>query len=484
MRVAHKLTATLVVGILLVHGTNAALTIHRETRQLRDDIERDERALGRALALSVSRIWHAFGEDEALRLVDEATEQHRVEVRWVWLDAPAGDAHAAVAAPDILAPIVRGEVVVVELATDRDAVYTYAPVSVPGDRLGAIEISDVLDDEAAYLRDSMLAAALTALALVVCCGVLAWMTGTLFIGRPVGRLVSYARTIEAGDLTKRPESLSSDELGELGAALGKMSAGLQQARERTEAEARARLAAVEQLRHAERLASVGTLAAGVAHELGTPINVIDGHAQLIREDRGASESIVENTAVIARQCKRMTAIIRDLLRFARRGAPSGGTVDVAEVTRETMRMCEVLIRNRAVTTTLDDSGELVAEIGLDPMQQILTNVFMNAIQAMPDGGSLSVKLSREHATAPGASDGAEYARIRVTDSGIGMSRETRQRIFEPFFTTKDVGEGTGLGLSVALGIANDHRGWIEAESEPDRGSTVSIYIPARAATPT
>lgn len=476
MKVAHKLTAVFVAGVLVIHGISAAIMIMREKVQLDDDIERDERVLGRSMSRSVARIWTSEGEAAALSLVDEANERNPKEIRWIWLDAPHGDRHAAAAPPDVVAPIARGHLVV---ARDAEAVYTYVPTKVPGDRIGAIEIATFLVEEDEFLRRSLLFVIVTAGALALCCSILAWAVGRWLVARPVSTLLMYARRVEAGDLTQRLVPASRDELGELSIALSEMCDGLARARDRVEAETSERLRALDQVRHADRLATVGTLAAGVAHELGTPINVIEGHAQLIREDREASGLAIQNAAIITKQCKRMAAIIHELLRFARRAPPTGTTIGVLETARETIRMCEVLARKRGVITTIDGSEDLAARIGADPMQQILTNVVMNGIQAMPAGGSLSVQLSRERATPPDSNEADEYICIRVADTGIGMDERTRQRIFEPFFTTKDVGEGTGLGLSVALGIAKDHHGWIDVVSEPGRGSTVSIYIPSQ-----
>jgi two-component system, NtrC family, sensor kinase len=359
------------------------------------------------------------------------------------------------------------------------------PTRIPGERVGAIEIAKPLDEATAYVRKSIAIAVITACVMLVCSGVLAWALGKILIERPAAVLLGYARRIGSGDLTVRLAPRWRDEFGELTIAMSMMSDDLQQARHSTEAEHRARLDAVEQLRHADRLATVGTLAAGVAHELGTPINVIEGHAQLLREHREATEASIQSAAVITKQCKRMTSIIQDLLRFARRDRPKAGTVNVVQMVHETIRMCAVIARKRDVKTTIEnDDAELVAQIAADPIQQILTNVVMNAIQAMPDGGDLSLRLSRERATAPSRHVEAEYIRIQAEDSGIGMDAETKRRIFEPFFTTKDVGEGTGLGLSVALGIAMDHDGWIDVASELGRGTVVSIYLPTRASVAT
>lgn len=478
MKVAHKFSVFLVGGILLIHGASAAVWIVREIDQIHEDAARDEKVLGLSLSHAVAEIWRASGEEVALAHLQQASDgQGGVEVRWVWLDAAPGHAQAPVVSPAILGPLARGELVVIQRTDEQAAVYTYVPVRIPVARAGAIEIADSLTDDEAYLRKSILAAIVTAGLIVALCGTLAWSLGVMFIGRPVRLLVKHAGRVGAGDLSQRLSPRTKDEIGELARALDQMCDGLQQARDRAAAEVAARLATVEQLRHADRLATVGTLASGVAHELGTPINVVEGHAQLIQEDRAATEQCKENAEVITRQCTRMSQIIRDLLRFARRGGSSGGSVHLADVARETLRMLEPLTSKHDVTSSVECDGDLVARIDFDQMQQVLTNIFVNATQAMPDGGTLGVRISKERVAAPGkAHDTSQYLCVRVEDSGIGMDEETKTRIFEPFFTTKDVGVGTGLGLSVVFGIVQDHGGWIDVVSESGRGSVFSIYL--------
>jgi two-component system, NtrC family, sensor kinase len=357
--------------------------------------------------------------------------------------------------------------------------YSYIPVSVPDGRAGAIEISESLSDEYHYIRQTVLTASLTALALVVLCAILAWVLGSRLIGQPIAVLVRQARRVGAGDLSGRLKLERKDEIGQLALEMDRMCDGLESAGARVQSETRARLAALEQLRHADRLTTVGTLASGVAHELGTPLNVIAGHAELLREDPGTSPNALENLSVISRQCARMTQIIRQLLDFSRRGLSSGTVSDVRVVALETLRMVDPLARARRIEIAFESGNEpSMAKIGFEPMQQVLTNVVLNGLQAMPNGGRLRVVLAREPQTDAGD---PEYVRIDVKDSGPGMDEVTRKRVFEPFFTTKEVGEGTGLGLSVAHGIVEDHRGRIDVVSEIGSGTEFLIRVPAGSA---
>lgn len=478
MRVAHKLTLTLIGGILLVHAGSAWLRVEREVELFEDDAARDSKVLGRALRHAVEKTWSTSGEEAAIQLVEHSnSRESHLDIRWVWRDAQPGGEHAPAASPAELARLSDGSFTL-QLGDGVGAFYTYVPVKVPGGREGAIEIADTQHDVRSYLRRSIFIVALTTFVLLVLCAALTWVLGDVFIGRPVGMLVEQARRVGRGDLGQRVVHHSRDELGALAEEMNRMCDGLQEAGDRVFAETRARISAIEQLRHADRLKTVGTLASGVAHELGTPINIIDGYAQLIREERAASERAKEGAEMIAKQCKRMTQIIRQLLDFARRGRADGESTDLRHVARETLRMIEPLARKRNVTVDL--AGGVVpaiARIAFGQMQQVLTNIVINGVHAMPAGGTISIEVT-DAAGAPPEGAAASYVCVTVADTGTGMDDETRKRIFEPFFTTKDVGEGTGLGLAVVYGIVQDHGGWIDVDSQPGRGSRFAIYLPA------
>jgi two-component system, NtrC family, sensor kinase len=480
MKIAPKFTLALIAGIVAVHTGSAAIRVQREVRLFQHDTSRDTKMLGRTLAYSAENAWRAGGEAEVARLIAHATRrEHHVSIRWIWLDAPPGHEQAPTVAIELLEPLTRGRSTITRASKDDPAFYTYLPVNIPGDRIAAIEVKDPFDDAQSYMRQSIINISLATLALVALCALLAWGLGAALIGRRVRLLVEQARRVGKGDLAQRLMIASRDEIGELAREMNKMCEGLQHAHERAEAATRARIATMEQLRHADRLTTVGTLASGVAHELGTPINVVEGYAQLLREDPAISEQARESVDVISRQCKRMTQIIRQLLDFARRGGIRGALADLRQVASETLRMIEPLARKRDVKIILEQSADAaVARIEHGPMQQVLANLMINGLHAMPNGGTLSLRVYQDRAAPPGTGEPeADYLCVSVEDTGIGMDEEVRERIFEPFFTTKDVGEGTGLGLAVAYGIVRDHGGWIDVVSAPGQGSRFSIYLP-------
>jgi signal transduction histidine kinase len=260
-----------------------------------------------------------------------------------------------------------------------------------------------------------------------------------------------------------------------------MSAQLAATQAQRDEEAAKRLAAVEQLRHADRLATVGKLASGIAHELGTPLNVIHARARLIATGDASGEEAVQNAKVLVQESERITRIIRQLLDFARRRHPVKRKEDVAQMGGEVVRLLKTLAKNAEVGLDAPDGAPtLWAEIDHQQVLQVLTNLVVNAIQATPKGGAVTVSATGVELKPPpdvGGSAG-RYARVDVVDSGSGIPADVLPHVFEPFFTTKAVGEGTGLGLSVAWGLARDHGGWIGVESTLGKGSKFSLYLPA------
>jgi two-component system NtrC family sensor kinase len=239
----------------------------------------------------------------------------------------------------------------------------------------------------------------------------------------------------------------------------------------------ARRATVEQLRQAERLGVVGQLAAGVAHELGTPLNVIVGHAEMIDSDDMSRTMLRASSRTILGQAEKMIGIIRGLLDFSRSGGSLRSVVDLAALATSASSLVRTLVTKQAVDVEVHlPEGEPITVLGnRTELEQVLVNLMMNGAQAMPDGGHLRVVVRSE----PRRGSTPPAACVEVSDEGAGISPENLPRIFDPFFTTKDVGAGTGLGLSVSYGIVSDHQGRIDVSSVVGAGSCFSVLLPLR-----
>ena len=221
------------------------------------------------------------------------------------------------------------------------------------------------------------------------------------------------------------------------------------------------------LRRAERLAELGTLASGMAHEIGTPMNVILGRAEYLL-NRTADEGMKRGLTTIVTQVERITKVMNQLLAFARRKPSERRAVDLGEIVDDSLEMFQERITHSHVTVDkLIDLSLPPVLADRDQLIQVLINLVMNSLHAMPEGGRLGLSLDREN----------RHVRLGVSDTGHGMPEEIRSKVFEPFFTTKDFGKGTGLGLTVVKGIIEEHGGTIAVESVVDKGTTFWIRLP-------
>lgn len=268
----------------------------------------------------------------------------------------------------------------------------------------------------------------------------------------------------------------STRVGALG-AMGHVLSGLRRNRDRLDQllaeKTSAHVATVDQLRHRDRLAMVGQIASGLAHELGTPLNVIAGRARLIEESEAEPEERQSHVRSILEQTERMTRLIRQLLDLARRRGPELGPVDLQELCRSVVDLLQPMARKRSVELLLTSTADRhTISADYNQIQQAISNLVMNALQAMPDGGQVHIALTTR---------GANELSLAVSDTGMGIAKDHLARIFEPFFTTQGAGQGTGLGLSITEGIVRDHGGRIEVHSEEGKGSCFRIFLPRETA---
>ncbi|MET0342626.1 MAG: ATP-binding protein [Polyangiales bacterium] len=460
MKLARKLTLALVLVVMAVLALNAAERISRDRELLRHDTRRDHHSLGHALSVLVLESLREDGEQRALSLISAANERESaVQVRWVWLPGEAAvrglDAHAL----STLAQ--QRDVDRVIAHAGEPWLYSYFPVRIGPGRRGAIEISESLHSEAEAVDATVVRTLVSSISIALLAGVITSALGVWMVGRPVEALMDKARRVGTGDLSGPIELSQRDELSDLAREMNAMC-------DRLASALASRQHALEQLRHAERLATVGRLAAGVAHELGTPLNVVGIEAKRIATGRAKGKDVEEGAQVIATQAERMAAIIRQLLDFARRRPPRLEPLELGALARETLALVSVLAARHRVT--LQHEASAPAAVHADPaqLQQVITNLVVNAVQSMPEGGIVRVETG---------GSGDAHAFLRVVDRGTGIDDDALPRIFEPFYTTKEVGQGTGLGLAVAHGIIEEHGGHIDVTSTLGVGSTFTVHLP-------
>jgi len=228
----------------------------------------------------------------------------------------------------------------------------------------------------------------------------------------------------------------------------------------------------EALSHSERLASMGQLAAGIAHEVNNPLGVVLMYAHLLREQCPADSPFMADLDMIVREADRCKKIVAGLLNFARQNKVLRKQVDVVELLERCVRNVRSTSGVRILTNMQMENP--YAELDADQIIQVITNLVANAHDAMPQGGTLTVSAREK---------GDDIA-IAISDTGVGISPDNLKRVFEPFFTTKEFGKGTGLGLSMAYGIVKMHRGQITVQSNADiahgpTGTTFLMTLPRR-----
>jgi len=303
------------------------------------------------------------------------------------------------------------------------------------------------------------------------------------VTRPIEKLLEGVDDVAQGDLSRVLLAERDDEIGTIATRFNEMTFSLRESRGEAARQSEAKLSLEQRLAQSEKLATLGQVAAEIAHEVGTPLNVIAGRAKGMGRKSKNPEAVEKNAKIIAEQTARITRIIQRLLDFTRRkvGASGPQPVNLNEVTLTTMDFLENQFAQSKVKTKLVRAEGIPAVLGdKDGLQQIMINLLLNAVQAMPEGGRLVVETSVKTRRRPGLEAAAEqpYVLLSITDTGVGIPAEVRDNIFEPFVTSKSRSGGTGLGLAVCSGIAKAHDGWIELDdADPPPGTVFRVYLP-------
>ncbi|NCO53089.1 MAG: HAMP domain-containing protein [Deltaproteobacteria bacterium] len=473
MRLTIRITAAVMLGIVLIFSLYSYLSIQREREQLKKNLSREARNLGEALLFIVEDLLVVRGEDAAMAFLARRNQLNpALQARWVWLDAPTGSRfHPLVEISELDALARRKPLsLMVSSQNGHDFLLTYLPTLSKDGRLGAIEVRESMDELHGYVQESMRRSAMVVGAAVVSGLMLMAVLGSLWINRPVRHLREQAERIGTGDFSARVQVGGRDELGKLAHTIEQMRSQLALAREAEEQATREKIETLETLRHTERLATLGRLSAGMAHELGTPLNVISGRAKLIASNELSPAEAAHSAQIIGEQAERMTRIMRQLLDYARRGESRKQRVNPCELLKKVVELLASVAQKQRVEITLECPEDPTPYVRADPaqLQQVLLNLALNGIQAMEQGGELSLGLRIAE----------PWVQLQVRDQGRGISAEDLPHIFDPFFTTKEVGRGTGLGLSIAHGIISEHKGQIEVQSTPGQGSCFLVNLPA------
>src|SRR6056297_2851373 len=484
MRLTIKITFAVLMGVALILSAFSYQSIQREREQLKKNLSRESRHIGESLRVIVTELWQQRGQEAALDFLQKANQGYtQTLVRWVWVQGDVPTRYQPRVPLDQLGDLLKEETVALLASSSdgRDFLLTYLPLLTETGRIGAIELSEPMDEMHDYVQESLRRSALIVGASIASGLLLMGLLGSIWIDRPMRKLRAQAERIGTGDFSTSVNLPGNDEIAELSSTIERMRGQLAEAREAEQQATREKIETLEKLRHTERLATLGQLSAGMAHELGTPLNVIAGRAKLITREGMAAKDITRSATIIHEQAQRMTGIMRQLLSFARRGEARKQRVDLNLVMRAVLPLLEPTLNKQQLELNVEDfPQELLVCADAAQLQQVVLNLILNGIHAMPDGGRIT--LSSYPAAAVSVPDGIEnpdqpWVCLQVSDQGSGIAPEVQQHMFDPFFTTKDVGEGTGLGLSIAYGIVQEHGGWIAVDSVTGKGSSFRVYLP-------
>jgi two-component system NtrC family sensor kinase len=358
--------------------------------------------------------------------------------------------------------------------------------------LGVLDANLSLAGADASLAESTRQMMAHVLAAVVVISLLTGLYVLHLLHGPVTALKAGTERLARGDLGYQIDLPARDEMGELAASFNVMSRQLREAREESDAWARTLEARVEEkagelkraldrMLQVEKMASVGKLAATVAHEINNPLAGILTYAKLLRRwtDQGVpgaahADEIRSSLQLIESESRRCGEIVRNLLMFSRSAPMNLGWSDLNAAVRRCVRLVEHKLDLASVQLQLELDAAL-PQVHCDPAQieQVLLALVVNAVDAMPKGGSLGVRTS--------AAGGGREVVVEVRDDGVGIAPDLLPKIFEPFFTTKEEGHGVGLGLAISRGIVERHGGRIEASSDPGRGTVFTVRLPVNPA---
>jgi signal transduction histidine kinase len=333
--------------------------------------------------------------------------------------------------------------------------------------IGAIAIArptDDLHEDLARTRDRLVVALLVFSIATIIAGL---FLGTIHVTRPISLLLEGVRQVRVGDFRKAVKVGRSDEIGELVVEFNAMIQALAEYRARSEAETEARARLEIGLQRVDKLVTIGQLSAGLAHEIGSPLQVLSGRAQALLEH--ADPEVRRQATILVAQGDRITRVVEQLLSFGRRKPAAVGRCKLSEPVSSVLEMMEPEARRRGVRLELETTNDPCEIVGdVDQLQQVALNLVRNALTVTPRGGVVKVRVDRVR----------DVVRLSVKDTGCGIDRETQARLFEPFFTTRASDGGTGLGLAVVRAIVDEHHAKIDFVSEPGAGAEFTVSFPS------
>ena len=471
-----RLTLALSIAAVLLLGAVGAWQLAAEQDDLRRSFERDLALLGRALQVAFEnalRDRQAEDVEETLRALERI--EPSVDV-YVYDHAGNPVAASTGARPRPWSPSSESARVVFREHDDPAVAELVLPLRIArGEPTASLVLVRPLADMHADLEATRRRALLSLAAFVTVVALMTMLLSHLWVGAPLARMIAHMRRVRAGDLSPSPLPTRRDEVGATLREFEALVRDLADARHRLETEAEARRRLELALREMDKLATIGQLAAGLAHEIGSPLQILEGRVAALESKADDPAETRRLARILREQAQRITRIVTRLIGVARRPPIAPRLLDPVPPLRTVVELLETEARKRKVELSLEAARDVpMVRADADGVQQLALNLLRNALDATEPGGRVVVRVVPAELT---LADGrvAPAVRFVFQDTGHGMGPEARARAFEPFFTTR--ARGAGLGLAVVKGIVDEHGGRIDVRSEEGRGTTFVVELP-------
>jgi signal transduction histidine kinase len=483
MSIRLRFTFALTLLGLLLFGGYAVFAYGWEVDDLHSATEREILTLGRSLASSLGnalRDRQRADIDEALSVLESLEPKIFVHVHDIdGRDLAHSKGEVVDAATEELAR--RAVISAHENVALGDQRIVYAAplmgdASSGGQLIGAIVVSRAIDDLNADLERTRWRLIAVVVAFVAVTMISGLLLGTAYVTRPLATMLDGVAHVRDGDFKSRVALIRHDEIGALVDEFNTMVAALGEARQQIDHANEARLRVERGLQGIDKMITIGQLSAGLAHEIGSPLQVLSGRGAALLA-RSSDPETRRQAEILVEQTGRITRIVEQLLSFGRRRPAVIARCDLAVPVVTVLELLDGEARRRGVALeTQFDSADHVIDADEDQMQQIVLNLVKNSLAATPPGGRITVRVEASAGDAPAV-------RLVVRDTGPGIPPEMAANLFEPFFTTRAQEGGTGLGLAVVRAIVVEHGGTITARSDHGAEFVVSLPPRRRAAAP-
>jgi len=474
VKIATRLTAILLICMFPVLAAYMYFGVRQATLTYVNDLKLETRATARALSAALGQDIE-LGEWDDVRLALERTREESVNAAIFGIDGQkmlSLHGYPIDPAPALLKLALNGGGVdFMQTVGDRDwFCRAVALNSRAGAPIGILLVAQRWNDVESDLRARVEQAVLASLLLAALIAILIPLVSHRYVARPLADLSAKVARISSDDNFDRDGV--GDEVEFLGAEFRRLADDLETARRRLLDETERKLELERRLRRADKLAAIGTLASGLAHEIGTPLGVIRGRAEHLNSNGQNPPRTAEGLEIIINQIDRITRIVRMLLDLGSRRERSFAVCDLRPIIQRTLALLETETARRGVHCVIElGAQQIEVRCDADQLQQVFVNLAINALDAMdPAGGTLRVGAAlATHA-------GRNAVRVTFADTGSGVAPDALARVFDPFFTTKEPGKGTGMGLAVSEAIVRDHQG--EIGLEPSQfGARVVVILP-------